>query len=99
MQLLWAAVWEELLFRGWLQPTLMSHRGFSWRIARISGANVAASLAFMTAHLPTQAAWLAPGYFAVAIWLGALRERSQCVCACIASHAALNVAWWQLAAE
>lgn len=95
--LVFAAIWEEVLFRGTLQPAIASHPWGAQRWLGIGSANLQTSLAFAAAHLWTQPAGLWPGYFAISLLLGTVRERTGSVAPCIVLHAAFNVAWWRLA--
>ena len=95
--LLFAAIWEEVLFRGTLQPAIARHPWGAQRWLGIGSANLQTSFAFAAAHLWTHPTGLWPGYFAVSLLLGMVRERTGSVAPCIALHAAFNVAWWGLA--
>jgi membrane protease YdiL (CAAX protease family) len=97
MRLLLAAIWEEVLFRGTLQPAIAARPWGARRWFGIGSANLQTSLAFAAAHLWTQPGGLWPAYFAVSLLLGAVRERTGSVAPCIALHAAFNVAWWRFA--
>jgi len=97
LALLFAAIWEEVLFRGTLQPAIARHPWGAQRWLGIGSANLQTSFAFAAAHLWTHPTGLWPGYFAVSLLLGAVRDRTGSVAPCIALHAALNVAWWRLA--
>jgi membrane protease YdiL (CAAX protease family) len=96
MALLFAAIWEELLFRGTLQPAIASHPWGARRWLGIGSANLQTSLAFAAAHLWTHPGGLWPGYFAVSLLLGAVRDRTGSAAPCIVLHAAFNIAWWRL---
>lgn len=97
-QLLLAAVWEELLFRGLVQGQLLRMRSrwgsASW--AGVTGANALTSAAFAAAHLIAHPPLLMPAYFAFSIALGIVRERSGGVVWPLALHAAANLLWWAL---
>jgi len=97
MALLFAAIWEEVLFRGTLQPAIARQPWGAQRWLGFGSANLQTSFVFAAAHLWTHPTGLWPGYFAVSLLLGAVRERTGSVAPCIALHAALNVAWWRFA--
>jgi membrane protease YdiL (CAAX protease family) len=95
MPLLFAAIWEEVLFRGTLQPAIAAHPWGARRWFGVGSANLQTSLAFAAAHLWTHPGGLWPAYFAVSLLLGAVRDRTGSVAPCIALHAAFNLAWWR----
>ena len=97
LALVFAAIWEEVLFRGIVQPAIAGRPWGAWRWRGIGCANLQTSMAFAAAHLWTQPAGLWPGYFVVSLLLGAVRDRTGSVAPCIALHAAFNLAWWRLA--
>jgi membrane protease YdiL (CAAX protease family) len=97
LALAWAAIWAEVLFRGWLQP-LLERRFGNLRPIRVipilSTGNLLASLAFATLHLAMHAAVLWPAYLAVSLLLGVARDRSGGVAFPMALHLGFNGLWW-----
>jgi membrane protease YdiL (CAAX protease family) len=100
--LAWAAVWEEIVFRGWLQPALdrwwqlrpQSPWSAAMRGGPVSPGNLLASLAFATVHMAFHPAWLWPAYLLASLALGVARERSGGVGLPMALHLAANLGWW-----
>jgi membrane protease YdiL (CAAX protease family) len=96
LALAWAAIWEEIVFRGWLQPAIGRRFGASqwpW-LAMFGAGNLMASIAFASMHLPGHPMALWPGYLCVSLLLGVARDRSGGVALPMALHLAFNLAWW-----
>jgi uncharacterized protein len=95
LQLVFAPVWEEVLFRGLLQGRLGRLRFVgSLRWYGITLANALTSVVFCAAHLLAHPPVLAPGFFAVSLLLGIARERSGGLALPIALHAGFNLLGW-----
>lgn len=93
LNLLLAAVLEEVLFRGGLQEGLM-RRWPSVRWAGVSGANVLASGLFALAHGVFRSWALAACAALAGLLLGGVYERQRRLAPCIALHAGMNLVWW-----
>jgi membrane protease YdiL (CAAX protease family) len=88
MQLLWLApLTEELVFRAGLQQQLQ-RAGQAPAVAVMAPA-----LGFALLHALSRSPMLGLAVFAPACALGLLYQRSQSLAACVAAHAAMNLAW------
>ncbi len=81
---------EELCFRGLLQGWLLQHLGHRRALWRLSTANLLTSLAFATAHLPSQPPAWAAATLLPSLVLGCARERYGCVLPAILLHTYYN---------
>jgi membrane protease YdiL (CAAX protease family) len=97
--LLLAALLEEIVFRGGLQTWLARRAGWTRRIAGLSLANMATSIAFAAAHLWQHGVLHAAAVLPVSLVLGISLERSGRLWVPVALHAWFNVllfaaSWW-----
>jgi len=93
-------VLEEIVFRGWLQPSLARRWPCVWPSRpgeiRISVANVVTSALFTAAHLVHQPPLLALATFAPSLVFGHLRERFGRTLPAIVMHAVYNAGFFWL---
>lgn len=85
------AIFEELLFRGALQGSLLRSRFFQVKWLALSKANWLTSLMFALAHLWQHPWFLWLGYFAVSLLFGDFRERYRSVLAPVSLHGYYNL--------
>jgi uncharacterized protein len=97
--LLWAAVWEEALFRGCLLPAAAARLAGCASRFGVTAANAATSGAFAALHLIAHPPALLPAYFALSLLLGIARERSGGLALPIALHAGFNLIGWIAVAQ
>ncbi len=83
-------VLEELCFRGLLQGWLLQHLGHRRVLRPVGAANLLTSLAFATAHLPSQPPAWAAATLLPSLVLGCARERYGRVLPAILLHAYYN---------
>lgn len=72
---LWQPLCEEVFFRGVLQGILLEETSRRLLFGPLTLANVVASVAFASAHLPTHPLLWVGGIFVVSLAFGFLRER------------------------
>lgn len=72
---LWQPLFEEVFFRGVLQGILLKETGRRLLCGPLTLANLATSVVFALAHLPTHQFLWTGGIFVVSLALGYLRER------------------------
>lgn len=85
------AVIEEVIFRGVIQSWLLARMKQKNSICHFSRANIATSILFALAHLWQHPQWLIPGYFAISLLFGHLRERYHGIRIPLALHAYYNL--------
>lgn len=86
---------EELVFRGWVQPSLgarLHHRA----LPGVSAANFVTSALFAAGHLIHQAPPQAFATFFPSLVFGHLRERFGSVVPCVLMHAFYNLGYFSL---
>jgi uncharacterized protein len=86
---------EELIFRGWLQPTLADRLGLR-ALAGLSAANFLTSALFAAAHLPFHPAPLAIATFLPSLVFGHFQERYRSVVPGVLLHAFYNAGYFAL---
>ncbi len=86
---------EEIVFRGWLQPSLAKHLQHR-ALPGISAANFVASSLFAAAHLIHQAPPQAFATFFPSLVFGHLRERFGSIVPCVLMHAFYNLGFFSL---
>jgi len=92
--ILWQPLVEEVLFRGVLQGALLrSPRGIR-RIAGLTVANIATSIAFVLVHLVHQPVPWALGVFLPSLLFGLVRERSGSLWPPLLMHVLFNLAFF-----
>ena len=88
---------EEPAFRGFLQAELRRTRWGRGRFGAVSGANLAASLAFMALHFAHHPPLWAASVFLPSLVFGWLRERHGSVAAPIGMHVLYNLEFFSIA--
>jgi len=85
---------EEWLFRGLLQPQLLTFRPLRARFLGLSNANLLTSLLFATAHLFVQSPLWAAAVIVPSLIFGAFRDRYQNVVPAIILHSFYNLGYF-----
>lgn len=85
---------EEWLFRGLLQPQLLTCRPFRIQYLGLSYANLLTSLLFAAAHLFTQPPLWAAAVIIPSLVFGAFRDRYQSVVPAIILHSFYNLGYF-----
>ena len=85
---------EEWLFRGLLQPQLLTYRPLRTRLVGLTGANLLTSLLFGAVHLITQPPLWAAAVIVPSLVFGAFRDRYQSVVPAIILHSFYNLGYF-----
>jgi len=85
---------EEWLFRGLLQPQLLTFRPLRARFLGLSNANLLTSLLFATAHLFVQPPLWAAAVIIPSLIFGAFRDRYQSIVPAIILHSFYNLGYF-----
>jgi len=85
---------EEWLFRGLLQPQLLTYRPLRTRLLGLSNANLLTSLLFAAAHLFVQSPLWAAAVIVPSLIFGAFRDRYQSVVPAIILHSFYNLGYF-----
>jgi len=85
---------EEWLFRGLLQPQLLTFRPLQARFLGLSNANLLTSLLFAMAHLFVQPPLWAAAVIVPSLIFGAFRDRYQSVVPAIILHSFYNLGYF-----
>lgn len=85
---------EEWLFRGLLQPQLMTWQPLRSRLLGLSGANLLASLLFGIAHLIAHPPFWAAAVILPSLVFGAFRDRYHSVVPAIILHSFYNLGYF-----
>ena len=94
--LIWYPLWEELLFRGWLQGELIERGWIRPWICGLSGANISVSLLFTGFHLWSHSPIWAALVFIPSLIFGYLRERFDSTVPSILMHMWYNGGYFLL---
>ncbi len=85
---------EEWLFRGLLQPQLLTWRPFRTRLLGLTGANLLTSLLFGAVHLIAHPPLWAAAVIVPSLVFGAFRDRYQSVVPAIILHSFYNLGYF-----
>ena len=86
---------EELIFRGWLQPTLAERLSFR-ALPGVSAANFVTSSLFAVAHLPFHPPPMAIATFFPSLVFGHFQDRYKSVVPCVLLHGFYNAGYFAL---